>query len=52
VPEDIVPAIRKLMEERKKVSVSEDNLFLFPYTQSSQDHVPGWSAVQDVQVRL
>ena len=50
LPKDTVDGIRKLVdpELRKDVGVHKDNVYVFPSTQSSSDHVSGWHATNSV----
>ena len=48
IPKDTVDAIRALVENRSEANVSRENVFLFPYTQMSLDHVHGWFCIKEV----
>ena len=39
IPDDVVPGLRKLVEMREHVGVSEANLNVFAYTEHSLNHV-------------
>ena len=41
-----------MVEMRKDAKVSPENVFLFPYTQKSTNHVNGWSAIKDVTMSM
>lgn len=47
-PKDTLPAIKKLLSERKRCGVCNDNEFLFPNLGMSDDHVIGWSSIQSI----
>ena len=50
IPKDMVDGIRKLADEnlRNDVGVQKNNVYLFPSTQSSEDHVSSWHATNHV----
>ena len=47
-PKDTLPAMEKLITERKECGISDRNLFLFPNTGMSEDHVIGWNSIQAI----
>ena len=50
IPGDMVEGIRKLvdLQIRKDAGVHKNNIYVFPSTQSSEDHVSGWHATNNV----
>jgi len=50
IPTDCVKAMRILVDSkvRRNAGVNVENPFVFPYTQSSIDHVSGWHATRAV----
>lgn len=49
-PRDVINPIRKLCnkEAYSVVSIAEKNIFLFPSTNGSDNHISGWHAVNNV----
>lgn len=48
IPQDTVPAIKKLIETRVMAGINPKNLFLFPSTQYSLRHVEGGDMLREV----
>ena len=48
IPMDCVVGIRKLMDMRAEVGISDNNKYVFPYSQQSLDHVCGWKEMKSV----
>ena len=48
IPTDTLNPIKKLIEERKEVEVSDSNPFLFANTGTSLDHAVGWQSIKAV----
>ncbi|XP_022098212.1 uncharacterized protein LOC110983333 isoform X2 [Acanthaster planci] len=48
IPPDTVQPIKQLMKMRHAVGVSDDNKYVFPYTQRSLEHVNGWAELKKV----
>ena len=48
ITEDIVEPITRLLTERKRCNVPDDNTYLFPNTGQSNDHVSGYYCLKSV----
>jgi integrase len=48
LPNDCLPAIRKLVSLRQQLEIHPSNLFLFPAGRHSKEHVPGNHAVTEI----
>ena len=48
IPNDTVEPLRILAQKREQCDIPESNIFLFPSTGSSKDHVSGWNIMKDV----
>ncbi|XP_070191676.1 uncharacterized protein [Littorina saxatilis] len=48
IPNDSVEPIQLLVRQRKSVEINSANIFLFPNTLNSSDHVNGWNAIKAV----
>ena len=48
IPNYTQRAVEMLVEMRSEVGVSENNVYLFPYTQKSEGHVNGWAELKKV----
>ena len=48
IPDNVVPGLRKLVEMREHVGVSEANLYVFAYTEHSLNHVSRWACVHEI----
>ena len=51
-PKDTLAPIQKLIEERVECGIADENPYLFPNTGLSNDHVIGWSSIQNVPKQL
>ena len=51
-PKDMITPIEKLIEEREECGISGENLYLFPNTGLSRDHVTGWHSIQIVAKQM
>ena len=45
IPNDTVEPLRRLVKERCNASVAAENVYLFPNTGESLDHVTGWNCI-------
>ena len=52
VPNESIEAVRKLVSERKNVGIVGDNVFLFPNSNNSRDHVSGYSCIKSVAAAM
>ena len=48
IPDDVVPGLRKLVERREHMGMSEANIYVFAYTEHSLNHVSGWACVHEI----
>ncbi|GFR68669.1 histone-lysine N-methyltransferase SETD8-A, partial [Elysia marginata] len=48
IPNDTVEPLRILVQKREQCGIPQSNIFLFPSTGISKDHVSGWNIMKDV----
>ena len=42
IPDDTLAAVQKLLDLRTEIGINSENVYVFPYTQHSLEHVIGW----------